>query len=807
MSADGLDFTTLRRRGIEALQAKTGAEWTDYNLHDPGVTLLEAIAFALTDLAYRLDFETADLLTASPSGLELDALGLLTPPAALPARPSTLADLRHAILDAEPDAADVAIRTVASDRAEGVIEIFVWPGAAVEPVAVGNLLRRVRHAYDAVRGIGEDAVTIAAAREVRCRLRGEIEVERDREPAEIAAEIHDAISRLFGRGQERQTFEELRRADRPLDEVFDGPLFHHGVPRAQVAERRQLRPRDLDRLDGRAPEAFFRAVGAIEGVRFVRDLRVEMLDEELGDDPGAAPVLALVVPSTPAECDWLQLTSRGRRLAVDPVRLRRHAQHLRLQDARGVRRRSDPRAVLDPVVGTFRDVAAYTLLEDHLPALYGLRREGLPRTASTPARARSRQLRGYLMQIDQLFANALADIAALPRTYAKVGDGRTYRVADIGQTLPGDDRDLYPADAAVLRDLVAARDDVVDRRGRMLDYLLALYGESFTQNSLRTFDLYRTPSERAAAVLHHREHFLDQIERLVRDRAGAADLRDPNDPGVFARRLGVLLELAAVASDPWLATSLYRHDLELDDAPWPDRVAVGDLQPPANPLDGVVPLTDDGLGDGIDEALGHLRAQGLLQPGGLPRELWLAGIDLERYQLDQVTEGWRLLLEAVPSAVDVAVLATLATRPAAVALANRLRRALIALHRAGEGLIVVEDVLLRPRAVANAEALDLRRRSLRLTVVTSGWTARTSQPGFVDLVRETVRLNAPAHLVPRCVVCHEPATMLGLEAVHAEWRALLQAHLAAPEDAATCAELDRQSVELARLLDELEPGS
>ena len=50
---DGADFAALRSAGIAALQRLCGSVWTDFNLHDPGVTTLEQLAYGLTDLAYQ----------------------------------------------------------------------------------------------------------------------------------------------------------------------------------------------------------------------------------------------------------------------------------------------------------------------------------------------------------------------------------------------------------------------------------------------------------------------------------------------------------------------------------------------------------------------------------------------------------------------------------------------------------------------------------------------------------------------------------------------------------------------------------
>jgi hypothetical protein len=48
-----LDFKRLRQEGIDLIQTLSGDEWTDYNLHDPGVTTLEILCYGLTELGYR----------------------------------------------------------------------------------------------------------------------------------------------------------------------------------------------------------------------------------------------------------------------------------------------------------------------------------------------------------------------------------------------------------------------------------------------------------------------------------------------------------------------------------------------------------------------------------------------------------------------------------------------------------------------------------------------------------------------------------------------------------------------------------
>ena len=46
---DPLGFEALRELGVQWSQQASGRQWTDYNLHDPGVSLLEALCYALTE--------------------------------------------------------------------------------------------------------------------------------------------------------------------------------------------------------------------------------------------------------------------------------------------------------------------------------------------------------------------------------------------------------------------------------------------------------------------------------------------------------------------------------------------------------------------------------------------------------------------------------------------------------------------------------------------------------------------------------------------------------------------------------------
>ncbi|MCF0074345.1 hypothetical protein LZD49_27930 [Dyadobacter sp. CY261] len=90
-----MDYSLLRREGLRHLERLGSSIWTDFNSHDPGVTTLEVLCYALTDLGYRTQLPSADLF--SPSGK--DRKPFFTAAEILPNAPVTALDFRKLLID------------------------------------------------------------------------------------------------------------------------------------------------------------------------------------------------------------------------------------------------------------------------------------------------------------------------------------------------------------------------------------------------------------------------------------------------------------------------------------------------------------------------------------------------------------------------------------------------------------------------------------------------------------------------------------------------------------------------------------
>lgn len=90
------DYAYLREAGINHLQSLGSKLWTDYNLHDPGVTILEMLCYAITDLGYRTAYDIEDVL-----GLQEGEPYFHTARHILTVNPTTVNDWRKLLMDVE----------------------------------------------------------------------------------------------------------------------------------------------------------------------------------------------------------------------------------------------------------------------------------------------------------------------------------------------------------------------------------------------------------------------------------------------------------------------------------------------------------------------------------------------------------------------------------------------------------------------------------------------------------------------------------------------------------------------------------
>jgi hypothetical protein len=796
--ADAFDYVSLRAYAIERAQAASGGLWTDYNLHDPGVTLLEAVCFALTELIYKADLDIVDHLCEADGRIEFARQALFEPHDVFPCRATTIGDLRRVLLDQVEALQDVFFQSTP----DGLYHARILPSddAAQD---LDALKAAVRRAYRGERLLGEDlddAIECVGSKTYALCFTATLKGARAAE--DVLAEIYDVCASAFSPTPRFQSFETLRSSGWPLERFFTGPRTRSGVLADAAAGSTGLgSPGRISLSDLR------RRVRAVEGVAEVERLT-------LTDDAGETvervlewrPTVEWARLRTPASepgTDFLagvDLNRQGARVVVEPGELA-----ARYSDRRAGRgRRPAPLAPAEaqPSRGAPRAPLSPYSVRHHFPPLYRLGDAGVPdgpdRGASARERVRIEQLRAYLALFDQLLANGAAQLDHARDLFSPAPDAqydRSYWFDVIDDAVTPGIEKLYGGKSPdeVGRIAFDPYDDAADRRSRALDHALAIYGETLDDASIRQFLDYLDAPERTRFLIEIKAAFLRQVVVLGRDRAGGIDYGEPvwegeaHTPGV-QRRIALLIGFRQPR-----ARSLISAPFDTDgpagggEGPPGADTAIRPTRVRPGP-EGARPLRWPEHGAPADD-----RDAPRLQLGrrsAAVEALFRLGVHRRRYGWRPDDAGVRLMLGPDERGAwwD---LGGFEDEARAARAAVWLRRRLLELSEACEGLHIVEHNLLRARRPSGDAP-----PGLGATFVLPDWTARTSRADFQRFVEQTVRAQAPAHVATDCLWLDRKG-MAVFEEAFGVWMERLRAHAAEPGPPEA---LDDAAAELCRLL-------
>ena len=104
-----MDYALLREEGLRHIQELAGKIWTNENESDTGITILEMLAYAITDLGYRTNYNIRDILaTETPE----DIKNFFAAKEIMPNYPVTFNDYRKLLIDVEVPIGDPACESV-----------------------------------------------------------------------------------------------------------------------------------------------------------------------------------------------------------------------------------------------------------------------------------------------------------------------------------------------------------------------------------------------------------------------------------------------------------------------------------------------------------------------------------------------------------------------------------------------------------------------------------------------------------------------------------------------------------------------
>lgn len=537
----GLDYAHLRREGIRYLESLIGHVWTDFNTHDPGITILEQLCYAITDLAYRASHDIPDLLASSggdPYGSLYSASTILT------SHPVTMLDLRKLIIDVdgvknawiEPIADPRPALQAREDKRElgfqadppyttpvmrkGLVRVVIETSDLVDR-AVVELRREVAHRLFACRPLCTDLEEIQVLDSQPIQVHARVEIGPVDDAERVLLAIYEALSDEISPSVSFKTLGEMLAAGLRSDEIFDGPALHHGF----------LDPKALDglrRKDAIRTSDLLQRIMRVSGVRAVSSIEVSAKD-------GAREpwILTLDANRTP------RLDLRGSSIVLmkghvtarpDATRLIETLVERRKQAASRSKLAPGDRDFAQPE-GRDRNIAQYRSIQYELPAIYGVGAAGLPDATTSKRRAQAKQLKAYLLFFDQLLASLFAQLAHAGSLFSfHEKDRRTYFTQMVDEEDALGVSEVRTFDATAHREHLESSIEDKDssgslssRKNRFLNHLSARFAEQFTDYSLVLFGASNESPDDGELVAD-KQAFLQRYPRVSSARGTGMDL-------------------------------------------------------------------------------------------------------------------------------------------------------------------------------------------------------------------------------------------------------------------------------------------
>lgn len=684
------DYYFLRKEGIRLVQDLAGKIWTDYNEHDPGVTILEQLCFALTDIAYRTNIELPRLLF-SEGDQERIALnnGFFAPEDVLLTSQVTLQDHKILFLDKLTGINNIWFGTSQGPELRGLYDVYVQPMVHHHPES-NDIEHRVRTLFAEYRCISEDIGRVVILKPETIEIEMQIDLYEDSSVEETIAEMYYQLEAYFNHKVQYCSFEDLRKQGLGYEQIFERPSF----------DKKRGFLNSLCMEENPTVFSFSKIntlISKLKGIRRVSDLvirknGIQVTGEQVQIDDGC-----FVTLSTDINPNYVIAYKNHIRVDYNIEKIKA----LYLQKvAEDKKMHLFKSTIIEPIEAEhYFDLSNYQSVQNTFPITYGIGTYGLPSDAGTERILQARQLQGYLLFFDQMLINHLAQLKHLSQLFS-FGDDHPQKTYfyDYPHHISNIDELVSPTLRQKLGSL--QEDDYADRKNKCLDHLLARFGEKFVDETLHNLqNIYGIGSkeELSACLVRLKSSLLKQYRLLSQHRNKAYNYYYPT----------------------WNGTSMYtgqRNDRDLVYA-YPFKKKMFLLMNLNIANEGMVSLLGDStslkvreLGDGEPNELQQKEEQ--KQAKGTPltkvtfvlpntpqvlEHLTYYGAKQDHYAVVRTEDEqkWQLVFQASENQPAM-VLGVFRGKLEADQVMAKLIAKFKAIHQKSEGFHVVEHLLLRP---------------------------------------------------------------------------------------------------------------
>ncbi|WP_299763455.1 hypothetical protein [uncultured Dokdonia sp.] len=538
---DDLDFQFLRRTGINYIEQLGSKLWTDFNSHDSGITILEVLSYAITDLGMRMNLDTADILASNEATKGIQDQ-FIKASEILPAKPLTQIDYRKLIIDIGDGSmgeklvkncwimpreqtlyVDCKTGDIAFDSAElqtdklqifnvkGLYDILIDYNDEIDDCGRSTVLSETLNRFHDNRNLCEDLIEIKEVPTQNIAVCTRIEVENNADEEWVHANVLKVINNYLAPDINFYSLNQLLEQGYATDEIFEGPILDNGFIKTEELLNSQLR-REVRVSD------LIKEIMSVEGVKVINEISINNCDGKVNLDDW---VICVDYGKKPVLCDLSSFSySKGTLpLNINDAQVKAFQQQIREEEALA---RENARLNKELVVpqGTVLNIENHTTILNDFPDTYGVGESGIIGKSSPEREALAKQLKGYLLFFDKMLASYFQHLGKVKELLSVNGSlKRTYFTQAIKGVKGFDElvNDYTTSDDDQLTDdLYKALDNSVERRNQILDHLIARFSEQFNEYTFLMKTLYGSASDEI--IVNNKEAFLGAYKDISAER-------------------------------------------------------------------------------------------------------------------------------------------------------------------------------------------------------------------------------------------------------------------------------------------------
>lgn len=678
-----LNYDELRAKGISFIEKFSGNQWTDYNYHDPGITILEQLCYAITDLGYRTNFSIEDILQIKKGNINLGHNNLLYgPDKVFPSSPSTINDFRKVFLDQIPTLKNIWIKTLNNTIGiNGLFQLFVQLNDNLTDDQVDESVLKIYNIFNKNRPLATDIEKVTILEKDVIQLGGRLTIDSFVVGEKVLAEIYLSIERYFSQEQLQTKF---TPENIPVEQYYEGPELSKPIPDEFLKQQtKEIFKSEIKEI-----------IENIEGVISLENFEVyknniKCYDNIITFEEDKYPIIQPLSLQTKTE-NTLSVFKGTKTYDVDLSIYSQIFESIQLNSRQSKLRSTFYKNELPSGKFKQEEIEEYFSIQRELPSVYGLKENELPSNSSKKRKSQANQLKGYLLLFEQVMANHLSQLSHVKHLFSLDTESKQTYFNQAPIDIPDLNQLIDFNSLASYRDFVTnisePTQQKIDRKNQVVDHLLARYGESLDTSLIQKLWKLNKPElteEQAMQLaLEVKMNYAKSIINLGYSRNKGEDYLSKKQIGSgLKNRLEVLLGLNETENN--LTQEIFESSkIESDEKVWVERRIKINIDESRK----VIAIEDDNYSseDFNFRCTTYKDYQ----------ELFLNGINRNNYEIIK-SEGLFHILYKANNQVPVKVYHTNSNEKAEnkIALAiDKLRR----LNEKSEGIYMVENILLRP---------------------------------------------------------------------------------------------------------------